>query len=577
MQHLSLQLLGESRDMNSFLLLDRRKRHNLGPTRYATFPFSETAAAAHLHSDVEAKGADKKFFQNETLFRLGRRNQTYFGGFGLKVLLHAIWCTTRLTPTDRRNARIWRIYLDEGAKMDTETLTGVHNTTDVLLALYCVVQTSQNIQADYNQVSTPVLCKSSRYSALFFSGLAIFLFPLGIKVAWLVSITRVMAYAAYFFAPIIPLIHPYFLHQSPSYHGFIRVDHFTDRGINSGADYNTSCLRSSPLRDVERGYIQKTLPWLYSIASVCQCPAIISGNFFKHRGMSPSDRVAIFGTYGLTRESTADLCSNPQLKLLPCAYAQSQRVLYASPRRLHSDTNIVVTAMSSRSSCDQRGPGDLGLEFFVGSLTLNEDGMVTAIDKPTDGMRKHLRDIFGQMGLVEASLTVIEWLGLIIRRLDDRHVGPDTSLSVRQVLFVRSNMLVRFPAMRDWWYKAVVHPLQWNRSEEFFAWAFLERVEVAVMIGELLASMGNVYVNPESDLLRVTTEQQTYLAKASNDTPVERGIQNFGDPSCLLPLVKDGTDFTASNCGHLSAIDVTLIEEGVNFCKEPCKPCPIIN
>ncbi|SJL07059.1 uncharacterized protein ARMOST_10402 [Armillaria ostoyae] len=308
--------------------------------------------------------------------------------------------------------------------MDTETLTGVHNTTDVLLALtghflqYCVVQTSQNIQADYNQVSTPVLCKSSssdigtngpsstslvlsfitariaalvnqslhnyvaivsknspivpesatclplhRYSALFFSGLAIFLFLLGIKVAWLVSITRVMAYAAYFFAPIIPLIHPYFLHQSPSYHGFIRI-------------------------------------------------------------------------------------------------------------------NILFS---------------------------------------------------------------------------------DTSLS---------NMLVRFPAMRDWWYKAVVRPLQWNRSEEFFAWAFLERVEVAVMIGELLA---------ESDLLRVTTEQQTYLAKASNDTPVERGVQNFGDPSCLLPSVKDGTDFTASNCGHPSAIDVTLIEEGVNLCKEPCKPCPIIN
>ncbi|PBK60858.1 hypothetical protein ARMSODRAFT_981949 [Armillaria solidipes] len=185
--------------------------------------------------------------------------------------------------------------------------------------------------------------------------------------------------------------------------------------------------------------------------------------------------------------------------------------------------------------------------------------------------------------------------------------------------------------MRDWWYKAVVRPLQWNRSEEFFAWAFLERVEVAVMIGELLASMGNVYVNrmlcnileltgaelvliesalfvldrtmrisvllyqslnalcrssaffylsysvAESDLLRVTTEQQTYLAKASNDTPVERVVQNFGDPSCLLPSVKDGADFTASNCGHLSAIDVTLIEEGVNFCKEPCKPCPIIN
>ncbi|PBK60859.1 hypothetical protein ARMSODRAFT_680028 [Armillaria solidipes] len=138
-----------------------------------------------------------------------------------------------------------------------------------------------------------------------------------------------------------------------------------------------------------------------SVSTLPPSPCRVSPCIFNRH------RLSRFGTYGLTRESTADLCSNPQLKLLPCAYAQSQRVLYASPRRLHSDTNIVVTVMSSRSSCDQRGPGDLGLEFFVGSLTLNEDGMVTAIDKPTDGMRKHLRENFGQMGVSRHSSALL--------------------------------------------------------------------------------------------------------------------------------------------------------------------------
>ncbi|KAK0229200.1 hypothetical protein EDD85DRAFT_139010 [Armillaria nabsnona] len=46
-----------------------------------------------------------------------------------------------------------------------------------------------------------------------------------------------------------------------------------------------------------------------------------------------------------------------------------------------------------------------------------------------------------------------------------------------------------------------------------------------------------------------------------------KGVQNFGDPSCLSPLVKDGTGLTASNRRHLSAIDVRLIEAGVNFAR----------
>ncbi|KAK0187409.1 hypothetical protein F5146DRAFT_774569 [Armillaria mellea] len=51
--------------------------------------------------------------------------------------------------------------------------------------------------------------------------------------------------------------------QSISYifHGIILLDEkgaFTDRGFESGKGYNFLCLRSSPLRDVERDHIQKT-------------------------------------------------------------------------------------------------------------------------------------------------------------------------------------------------------------------------------------------------------------------------------------------------------------------------------
>ncbi len=45
--------------------------------------------------------------------------------------------------------------------------------------------------------------------ALFFAGLAIFLFSLGMKVAWLVSIIGAATYTAYIIALILPLIYPY--------------------------------------------------------------------------------------------------------------------------------------------------------------------------------------------------------------------------------------------------------------------------------------------------------------------------------------------------------------------------------
>ncbi|PBK88556.1 hypothetical protein ARMGADRAFT_1115918, partial [Armillaria gallica] len=45
--------------------------------------------------------------------------------------------------------------------------------------------------------------------ALFFTGLTIFLFSLGMKVAWLVSIIGSATYMAYIIALILPLVYPY--------------------------------------------------------------------------------------------------------------------------------------------------------------------------------------------------------------------------------------------------------------------------------------------------------------------------------------------------------------------------------
>ncbi|PBK62822.1 hypothetical protein ARMSODRAFT_920208 [Armillaria solidipes] len=51
--------------------------------------------------------------------------------------------------------------------------------------------------------------------ALFFAGLAIFIFSLGMKVAWLVSIIGAATYMAYVIALILPLIHPYCPYKVP--------------------------------------------------------------------------------------------------------------------------------------------------------------------------------------------------------------------------------------------------------------------------------------------------------------------------------------------------------------------------
>ncbi len=59
----------------------------------------------------------------------------------------------------------------------------------------------------------PVLLHASL--ALFFAGLAVFLFSLGMKVAWLVSIIGAVTYMAYVVALILPLVHPYCPYKVP--------------------------------------------------------------------------------------------------------------------------------------------------------------------------------------------------------------------------------------------------------------------------------------------------------------------------------------------------------------------------
>ncbi|KAK0187410.1 hypothetical protein F5146DRAFT_774615 [Armillaria mellea] len=56
--------------------------------------------------------------------------------------------------------------------------------------------------------------------------------------------------------------------------------------------------------------------------------------------------------------------------------------------------------------------------------------------------------------------------------------------------FSVENVLVRYPAICDGWYKAVVRLLQRIRSEAFFAWVHLEHVEAAVIVGELPSIFG---------------------------------------------------------------------------------------
>lgn len=135
--------------------------------------------------------------------------------------------------------------------------------------------------------------------ALFFAGLVIFLFSLGMKVAWLVSLISAATYIAYIIALILPLIHPYCPYKVPLrlyirslYHIITDplilciasiigcVNDFVWCCCCCNGQFNVvgpqiSPRRKRPLKEIEHGHVQawgaevdvQSLQWLYSSTS----------------------------------------------------------------------------------------------------------------------------------------------------------------------------------------------------------------------------------------------------------------------------------------------------------------------
>ncbi|KAK0493334.1 hypothetical protein EDD18DRAFT_1356756 [Armillaria luteobubalina] len=208
---------------------------------------SEAADAAHLHSDVEAKGLDKK----PSIVVRRRRDQTYFEGFGATVPRSGELFVWLLQAGDLEKCPDLAAYTSTKGQISTwKYLFFFYDSDNVIgqsfprrpsIAKHAggttrfLRQFSENLQgycgrtahrpraqvSSFITVLTAALVKAvtANYvvpesatcvplhmsSALLLSGLAILLFSPGIKVVWLVSITLIKVDAAYVAAPIITL------------------------------------------------------------------------------------------------------------------------------------------------------------------------------------------------------------------------------------------------------------------------------------------------------------------------------------------------------------------------------------
>ncbi|SJK99405.1 uncharacterized protein ARMOST_02703 [Armillaria ostoyae] len=125
--------------------------------------------------------------------------------------------------------------------------------------------------------------------ALFFAGLAIFIFSLGMKVAWLISIIGAATYMAYVIALILPLIHPYcpykvpltlYIHHLYALFQYGNEDDHTrlewaGQELNTQDDSNPFSSKFPTLKEIEDKHIQQydkmvdvqSLIWLHSSTS----------------------------------------------------------------------------------------------------------------------------------------------------------------------------------------------------------------------------------------------------------------------------------------------------------------------
>ncbi len=116
----------------------------------------------------------------------------------------------------------------------------------------------------------PVLLHASL--ALFFAGLAIFLFSLGMKVAWLVSIIGAVTYMAYVVALILPLVHPYCPYKVPlAFYIHYLYRFFYDRLITP-----ILIVRRYPdhFMFLLRRYLRNDIFHIRNLISPLQCPTL---------------------------------------------------------------------------------------------------------------------------------------------------------------------------------------------------------------------------------------------------------------------------------------------------------------
>ncbi len=206
--------------------------------------------------------------------------------------------------------------------------------------------------------------------ALFFAGLAVFLFSLGMKVAWLVSIIGAATYVAYTIALILPLIYPYcpfkvpltlyihslyqfvstfiisrtifFIRHYPYTHVFHR--HCDWRFHKYRRDRESDVQRQKrPLKEIERAHVQKcaaevdarSLQWLHSSTSnasvhqsMLQAIAGISSATLKW--LPDEYRSALMVSLEQQMQRTEPLVSSPEGDEF-CLYCKAFTVLCGYP------------------------------------------------------------------------------------------------------------------------------------------------------------------------------------------------------------------------------------------------------
>ncbi|PBK88652.1 hypothetical protein ARMGADRAFT_1033979 [Armillaria gallica] len=267
--------------------------------------------------------------------------------------------------------------------------------------------------------------------ALFFAGLSVFLFSLGMKVAWLVSIIGAATYVAYTVALILPLVYPYCPFRLSL--AFAGMSSATLKWL---LDEYTSALMVSLEQQIQL------------IALLVPSPNVERELELYYRASADTPIVIT-----LQQEGVSCFSQNPSRPTM-----LSSLTLHPMVWKELVDSAISVSAHSGDSA------SELELELMkiiVRPSSKGESREVTTIDKPTDEMREYILDclphywplpitmeftttssfalelqiilalifqmeqrlclsahVSNQKQLIETSLTIIECISLLLHSLD---------------------------------------------------------------------------------------------------------------------------------------------------------------